>query len=401
MRPGRALAAIGLDALARGILVPVMSLLALEKGLTLAQLAAGLALYSAAAFLLEVPSGILADLLGRKRVFLLAQCSYGFALALFWAARGAPALYGALVLYGIAKALASGSMDALYIDSCLAQHTAGGLPRAAMRLNLWGTAGYAVGSLLGGGLNWAGQTLAGQGGGAVLPAALLLTLGVVAAGLLTQEVLPGGQSGAERGQKRRPAAALRKACAASPALPVLLGSTLFTGVALALIETFWQPRFTALLPSRSLSWLLGVLGFAYFAVSALGSVLADRLLAGHGPRGVYLAFGGLFGLGVAALSFAATPLAFGLLYLALYLAFGIATTAQSVAINADSPPEVRATLLSGQGFALQIGGFAASLGASLFADRLGVPALWQWGAGLFLAGMLVTGMLLRGGRKTK
>ena len=75
MRPGRALAAVGLDALARGILVPVMSLLALEKGLTLAQLAAGLALYSAAAFLLEVPSGILADLLGRKRVFLLAQCS--------------------------------------------------------------------------------------------------------------------------------------------------------------------------------------------------------------------------------------------------------------------------------------------------------------------------------------
>ena len=132
-----------------------------------------------------------------------------------------------------------------------------------------------------------------------------------------------------------------------------------------------------------------------------GKIVADRLLAGHGPRGVYLAFGGLFGLGVAALSFAATPLAFGLLYLALYLAFGIATTAQSVAINADSPPEVRATLLSGQGFALQIGGFAASLGASLFADRLGVPALWQWGAGLFLAGMLVTGMLLRGGRKTK
>ena len=197
------------------------------------------------------------------------------------------------------------------------------------------------------------------------------------------------------------AAEATRTCAASPALPVLLGSTLFTGVALALIETFWQPRFTALLPSRSLSWLLGVLGFAYFAVSALGSVLADRLLAGHGPRGVYLAFGGLFGLGVAALSFAATPLAFGLLYLALYLAFGIATTAQSVAINADSPPEVRATLLSGQGFALQIGGFAASLGASLFADRLGVPALWQWGAGLFLAGMLVTGMLLRGVRKTK
>ena len=117
--------------------------------------------------------------------------------------------------------------------------------------------------------------------------------------------------------------------------------------------------------------------------------------------GLSVCAGGLFGLGVAALSFAATPLAFGLLYLALYLAFGIATTAQSVAINADSPPEVRATLLSGQGFALQIGGFAASLGASLFADRLGVPALWQWGAGLFLAGMLVTGMLLRGVRKTK
>ncbi|WP_418667920.1 MFS transporter [Allofournierella sp.] len=394
MRPGRALAAVGLDALARGVLVPVMSLLALEKGLTLAQLAAGLALYSAAAFLLEVPSGVLADLLGRKRVFLLAQCSYAFALTLFWAARGTAPLYGALVLYGVAKALASGSMDALYIDTCLAAHAAGGLPRAAMRLNLWGTAGYAVGSLLGGGLNWAGQAFAGRGGGAVLPAALLLTLAALGAGASTREARPAGTKGEGAGP-RRPMAALRRACAASPALPVLLGSTLFTGVVLALIETFWQPRFAALLPGERFSWLLGVLGFAYFAVSALGSVLAERLLARRSPRGVYLAFAGLFGLAVAALSLAGGPVLFAGAYLAAYLVFGVATTAQSVAINAAAPPEMRATLLSGQGFALQIGGFAGSLFASLSADRLGVPALWQWGAGLFLAGMALTGAVLR------
>lgn len=400
MRPGRALAAIGLDALARGVLVPVMSLLALEKGLTLAQLAAGLALYSAAAFLLEVPSGVLADLLGRKRVFLMAQCCYGFALALFWAAEGVAALYTALVLYGVAKALASGSMDALYIDACLTAGSAGGLARASMKLNLWGTAGYAVGALLGGGLNWAGQMVWGRGAAFTLPAALGFTLAALAAALTTREAEP--QAGWHQGPSlKRQAAALRAACAASPALPVLLASTLFTGLLLALIETFWQPRFTALLPSQSFSWLLGVLGFAYFAISALGSVWAEKLLAGRRAGGIYLGFSALFGAGVIGLSFAAGPAAFGAGYLASYLVFGVASTAQSVAINAASPPAVRATLLSGQGFALQIGGFLASFGASFLANQLSIPAIWRWGAALFLAGMLLTGAVLYRWKKDK
>ena len=237
------------------------------------------------------------------------------------------------------------------------------------------------------GLNWAGRPLQGMGAAAVLPAALLLTLGVAAAGLLTQEeVLPGGQSGAERGQKRRPAAALRKACTASPALPVLLGSTLFTGVALALIETFWQPAFYSAAAQPEPFLVFGGAGLCLLCCFGAGQRSGGPAAGRAWPARGIPCLRRAVRPGVAALSFTATPLAFGLLYLALYLAFGIATTAQSVAINADSPPEVRATLLSGQGFALQIGGFAASLGASLLPIVWACRRFWQWGCGTVFGG---------------
>ena len=64
------LAAFGLSGAMSGMLMCVNTLLMLDRGLSLAQVALGLSLLSITQVLLEVPSGMLGDLYGRKRIWM-------------------------------------------------------------------------------------------------------------------------------------------------------------------------------------------------------------------------------------------------------------------------------------------------------------------------------------------
>lgn len=150
-----ALLALGLEAARKGALAAVLSLIVLRKGLTFSQLSAAFAVFSAASFLLEVPSGVLADCAGRKRVFITAQAVGLGALLLMLEGRSFWAVCTAFFLYGASGAFSSGSMDALYMDSCIADGTIT-VERGAMHLELAEISGCAGGALLGGVLNYAG-----------------------------------------------------------------------------------------------------------------------------------------------------------------------------------------------------------------------------------------------------
>ena len=71
------LAAFGISGAMGGMLMCVNTLLMLDRGLSLAQVALGLSLFSITQVLLEVPSGMLGDLYGRKRIWItcLSFCS--------------------------------------------------------------------------------------------------------------------------------------------------------------------------------------------------------------------------------------------------------------------------------------------------------------------------------------
>ncbi|MCR1839347.1 MFS transporter [Murimonas intestini] len=397
----RCLTAIIIESLARGLLVPVLSLIFLQKGFSLAQLSGGIAVYSAVALIMEVPSGVVADMFGRKRTFIFSQLTYAAVLALMLAVKGTAALYFLMGGYGIARALASGSMDALYIDTCLNERGEVYLTKAATRQTLWATVGLAAGALSGGVINWAGgQFWNGDHSSlTVLPAAFALTLAAAAAALFTKET-PAlrenaqDQDGGKTNGIKRQAASICKVCRKTPLLLVLLGSTVFTGTTLALMETYWQPRFLSLLPESNFTWLLGVLGFLYFAASAAGTIAAGQLMVKKSPVKTYMIFAILFGVCLAALGCTENGLIFAVLYLLFYFLLGISSTAQSVSINAAAPPAFRATLLSVQGLALQLGGFLSSCMASISADRLGIPGLWWCGAGLLILGIGLTAFMV-------
>lgn len=68
-----------------GVISPVLVLMIMSKGVGLELVGVAMALLSLTVFALELPSGVLSDMIGRKRVYLvsIAVAACGYALMLF------------------------------------------------------------------------------------------------------------------------------------------------------------------------------------------------------------------------------------------------------------------------------------------------------------------------------
>jgi hypothetical protein len=78
---------------------------------------AAFAVHGAVALLLEVPSGVLADTLGRRRVLLAGAALTAVSLAVFAFADALVAFIASLAALAAGRALISGALDAWYVDS--------------------------------------------------------------------------------------------------------------------------------------------------------------------------------------------------------------------------------------------------------------------------------------------
>lgn len=383
-------AVMAADSVGAGAIAPVFSLMLLGRGLSYAQLAQALAVYTGVSLALEVPSGIVADLLGRRGTYLAAKLLTAAAVALFLLTPEggfAPALC-AMALYGAGRAMNSGSFEALWIDAHLAE--GGALRRVVTLQSICETGGLALGALLGGVL-YALDAGCGLNLGARLA-------GTLAAGLLAMAWVR-EPARAERGTRptlRKQAAALRQAASGTPILPVLLCGTAFVGAVMVLVEAYWQPRFLAA-AGEGAAALTGVLGSGTFCGAMLGSVLASAFLgraASHRARlGIYV--GGRLAVcaAVCLLSVQGGLWSFAAVFLLFYLTLGAATTVESVLLGDVTPPQVRATVLSVQGLLLSLGCLVAFSAAGAAAQAASVPGFWR-GAGLALAGAAAAAALL-------
>ena len=134
---------------------PVLAVLFIDFGLTIEQYALLNVAWAAAIVGLEVPSGALADSLGRKRMVVFAAALMVIEMMLFaFAPRGASWLFWVFlvnrVLSGAAEASASGADEALAYDSLAAEGRADEWPGVLERLMRWQSGGFFVAMLFGG-----------------------------------------------------------------------------------------------------------------------------------------------------------------------------------------------------------------------------------------------------------
>ncbi|NEC87912.1 MFS transporter [Streptomyces sp. SID12501] len=393
-----------------GLTIAPGILLFTERGMTMAAIAGFFAAHSLTAAALELPTGGLSDVLGRRTVLAAAGLLNLVALALLGLGTTPWVLGLGMALMGTGRALSSGPAEAWYVDTVHAHSGPGAELRTGLARGSAATsAALASGTLLGGALPWLlglgpdlGTRLSHATSGLVLPLSVPLLLGAaveVAFVLYVLTALP---------EPPRPAATLRDVLRGIPVTvagglrlgrrDVLVRRVFLSagavGSALAAIELLTPGRAAALTgASESGAVLFAALACAGFICGGLGSHLAPLIarLAGSGERAVMVSLGaGASGLlllgataastGVASMILAATG--YGLVYLGL----GAAGPSENDILHRRVDSAGRATALSVQSLALQLVGALTGLVVGVLPPG---PLPWLLGGTALLAGTLL------------
>ncbi len=371
---------------------PVFAVLFLDFGLSIGQFAALNAVWAGAIVLCEVPSGALADALGRRALLVASGAIMVIEIALLcFVPLGNPQLVFAAfllnrLLSGLAEALASGADEALAYDSLKACGRAADWPRVLATLMRWNSlafvAALALGALvydaatLQALLRWLGWDVALDPRTTMRFPLYLTLVTAIGAWWTTLGMTESGERPARagRGLVSSILAALRLTLAAGRwilttplALTVILGGMLFDHLS-RLFVTLNSTYFRLIgLPDASFGLIGAGIALLGVAIARLAPALGRR-----SPRFnfVLLALLCLLGLASAAL---VLPFGLGLLPVVLLHATMLLTGfLVSHYLNAITGSTQRATVLSFKGLAFNLGyGALGLLYAGLLAGLRG------------------------------
>ena len=390
-----------------GLVLPFLVLTPVSRGLDLGAVGAVFAVHSAVLIVLEVPSGALADTLGRRRVLLVGAALTAASLAAFAVAQSILAFMGSVAALGAGRALISGALEAWYVDSLRALDPVAPLARGLSRGTAAEGVAMAVGALLGGAIvsladpaSVADGALSGYGLAALVGAgAALVYLGAVAT-LVHEPARHGAlhDAGHSISQRVRIVFATAKAeAAASVTVRVIFTTAVAFGFAMSAVELLWQPHLADLVGSgRRHGFEFGTLAAASMLAVAIGAAASLRLRRSLGLRTGYLAVLGLVALCTALLGQPNVAPAFIALYLMTYLSYGLIEPMHAELLNEAVGSDARATLISGESLAAQGGALGANLTVGALAAAQGTATAWLVaGVLLGVVGILVAAPLRR------
>lgn len=366
-----------------GLYVPVFVLVMTDAGLSIPTVGLVTAVYGVTTTLLELPTGGLADSLGRRPVLVVSALLEATGYVLF-AVAGAPWVFvvAALMLGGF-RALDSGPLQAWFVDLAVAADPSyqaeDDLSRAGVVLSL---------------------TLAASGAAAGLVATVATNTTILGVPALSWPLLIGAVVATIRAlvtarRIREPArqATVTQALAGTPqaiagglriarrssGVRWLLSIEAAWGFGVALVELLWQPRLAQLVELDSRAWLLGVFSALGWLANAAGAWSAPRLRARTGSTIVAAALTRL-GQAVIVLLLGLAAGWPGLLvgYTMIYLGNGATAPLHNALLHRAVGSSERATLLSVNSLTAQAGN-VTNRAVMAITPTIGIP--WTWAIG--------------------
>lgn len=348
-----------------GLYIPVMVVLLLDRGIGLTAVATLGVAYSATVMLLELPTGGLADVIGRRPVMIASAAASLAGLLLLGLSESLWLLALSGVLRGVARALGSGPVEAWYVDQVPAEAVADltrGLSLGVMASSIALTVGTIAGALIPFGLDVS------------LAVPVLIAAGADAIRLVVTVVaMP--EAKYEASSLRRVLRGVPSAIASGVRLAVrnlaltrILMVSAGLGVALAVIELLTPAWMAELAGSADRGVLAyGLVAAVGFAADAFGSAVSMPLLRRLGSvravsrTGYGVSVLALVGM-AAASAMTGVPgiLAAAIAYLLMFVGFGIAAGPLAQLLHSQVTAAERATVVSVQSLLLQ---FAGALGA--------------------------------------
>ncbi len=360
-----------------GLSIPVTVLLAQSRGLSLSEIGLVFVAHSAVALLLELPTGGLADAIGRRQVLALSGGLYSVGLLVVAFAQDFATFVAAYALVGAGRALDSGPLESWYVDAVHLVDTDAdvtpGLSKAAVADGLALSLGCVLGGVLpalatGGSTPLALPVLAGAAIGAVHVVAVLV--------LVTPLGTPSTASMSTllRNGVREVPVIVRdtlRLAARDKALRLLLAITFIAGTVLSTLELLGPIRFADLAGGRTDGTaVFGIVMAVSFGAAALGSAFATtarRLARGSVPvaTGVLMV---LCAAALGAIALAPTAVLAGAAYATFYLWNGAGWPMRKQLMHSRVESSMRATTVSASSFALMLGGITGSVGLPLLTE---------------------------------
>lgn len=377
---------VGVWTVSAALIWGVFALFLLDAGLTIFEVFVANAAFTTGMVIFEVPTGVVADVWGRRTSFLLsaATLSLGTAgyVALAQAGLGLVPYVVVSVFLGLGFTFYSGATEAWLVDALDATGFSGDMDGVFSKAGQVTALAMLVGTVGGGVLGDVDLALP-----FLLRSALLAVLFVLAyrwmhdigfepkvvtgTGLsaVRNEVARVGRASMEHGWKVRP---LRGVFA----LAGLQTAFMFWG------WYAWQPYFLELLGQRAI-WVAGVVAAALALSMMAGNWVAGRLVRHVERRTTILLWAfaveamGILGVGLAT-SF---PVAFGFFVVAA-LALGVTQPVQQSYLHKLVPSEHRATVVSFSGLVGSAGGSAGQVALGRISEDASIPAGYLAGGAL-------------------
>jgi len=370
-----------------GLLVPVLSLLLLDKGASLSNLSIILGLYAFTVIILELPTGIIADVFGRKKSFCLSVIVSILSLITLLFGRGIIFLCFGMILYGFSRALASGSFDAMFIDYYIDNYGKDKLHNITTRLSVLEALGMSAGALSGGFFPEISNTyflfLGTYDLNLIVRIVLAVTVAILSFAFIQET---GNYEKEERITLKQHIKNSSIIVTKSSTVICIFISVFSTGFFLSSLETYWQPHFITLLPGNDSMGLLGLMAFLYFAAATLGSIGSNKIFKEYkfDPPKMYVILRTMLAISLIFTALQTNVPVFIALYSSIYLLFGMASIPEGVILNSEIPNEIRASVLSVNSLIMQIGGLTGSLLYSILINYISIPKIWMIAASVVL-----------------
>jgi len=393
---------ISLFWLATALPISLLVLFAQARGLDLFQVGITMGLYSLTIVLLEVPTGGLADTIGRKRVAILAYSVTLLSGMVLLSAFTFPVFLFGFMLSGVGRALSSGALDAWFVDSLKAADPEFDLQPAFAKVGTYSLLSLGVGTFGGSLIPGLFKNLPVDGTAVFTPLSmplafagvvfLLLLLVVI---FLVKEELPSTSENSLLNGVREIPGMIKTAVSLTRQnniLLYLLGATSVSGFVLLSLESFWQPFFANLFGgSEGNTVWFGVIMGGNFLVGMLGNMIVTPVSKALGKRyGLVAAiFQGLRGIILIGLALQTNlPIAV-LLFWLVYLNMGAVNSPHSTLLNEQIPSEQRSSLLSIESLASYLGSAIGGILLGYVAEQLSISIAW-----LISGGALVLSLFL-------
>jgi MFS family permease len=367
--------------------VPVLSLLLLDKGASLSNLSIILGLYAFTVIILELPTGIIADVFGRKKSFCLSVIVSILSLITLLFGRGIIFLCFGMMLYGFSRALASGSFDAMFIDYYIDNYGKDKLHNITTRLSVLEALGMSAGALSGGFFPEISNTyflfLGTYDLNLIVRIVLAVTVAILSFAFIQET---GNYEKEERITLKQHIKNSSIIVTKSSTVICIFISVFSTGFFLSSLETYWQPHFITLLPGNDSMGLLGLMAFLYFAAATLGSIGSNKIFKEYkfDPKKMYVILRTMLAISLIFTALQTNVPVFIALYSSIYLLFGMASIPEGVILNSEIPNEIRASVLSVNSLIMQIGGLTGSLLYSILINYISIPKIWMIAASVVL-----------------